>query len=300
MIQINDKLIPVEDGGVVRHVDLSEYEVVLESCFKKCGFHDSFLVDDILLAVSFFARKNRIESSGLEELLYRVLVDNGLTDVAAHFKRRDQYSELKFRDRIQLQFEKLNEEFNPGLIIEIEQKLEKAGYADQELSDSFLHAVVLEELRLRNIKRSPYRLGEGMLMPNQTFRSLLNLSADQVNWDLSQLSIHSGGYLFQSIQIEIRLEEMLKYLQMPPLVEMKLLDHFSEICTSSTEYLEKALSDFKNAGGEYDYISVKLRLPQKKDFKRLFKKSFRGDLEKILYKKYEPFADKGQLIFHID
>ena len=114
------------------------------------------------------------------------------------------------------------------------------------------------------------------------------------------MSINSGGYLFQSIQLDIRLEAILDSLAMPPLIEIKLLEYFEELCSSSSDYLGKALNDFVQAGGEYDYVSVKLRMSQKKDFKKLFKKSLRLDLEKILHKNYEPFADMGQLIFHID
>ena len=220
--------------------------------------------------------------------------------MAAHFKRRDKFSELRLRDRLEAQLLKVTDDFATDLPQEIEQKLERAGYAESDLSDSFLHALVLEEIRLQNIKRNPYRLGEGMLMPNQTFRSVLDFSADHVNWDINHLCINSGGYLFQSIQVEIRLIEILKFLNMPPLVELKFLEYFSELCLNSSFYLDKALSDFLKAGGDFDYISVKLRLPKRKEFKKVFKKSLRGDLEKILHKNYKPFADKGQLIFHID
>lgn len=300
MIQINNKLIPVGENGQIISVDLGDYKPVLESSFKKCGFHDSFIIDDILLAMSFFAKKKLVEKDDLDDLLFRVLIDNGLTDVAAHFRESCDKEAPLLSERIKNKLLDLDETYDLKLHERIEQRIDGAAYSKDDVSDAFIHALCLEELRLSKIEQRPYRLGEGLLIPNQSFRAVLNLSADQVNWNTQHLQIDSGGYLFQSIHLEIFLDEILRDLSMPPLVDLTFYDHIEELCDKSSNYLQKAIGDYLKAGGEYDYLSIKVRAVRDKKLRKDFKKAFSRGFEQILKKKYQAFSDLGQVIFHLD
>lgn len=300
MIQINNKLIPVGENGHIVSADLGDYQAVLESSFKKCGFHDAFIIDDILVAMSFFAKKKLVERSDLDDLLYRVLVDNGLTDVAAHFRVSSNKNVPVLSERIKSKMQEIDNAFDPKIIDKIEQRLEAASYIKEDVSDAFINAVCLEELRLSKIKQRPYKLGEGLLIPNQSFRTVLNLSADQVDWPLGHLQIDSGGYLFQSIHLEIFLDNILSDLLMPPLVDLAFYEYMEDLCEKSSTYLKKALEDYLNSGGEYDYLSIKVRAIRDKKLRKEYKKAFAKGFERILKKKYHAFSDLGQLIFHLD
>ncbi|WDE97809.1 hypothetical protein PQO03_18440 [Lentisphaera profundi] len=300
MIQINDKLIPVDQDGRIISVDLGDYQPVLEASFKKCGFHDVFLIDDILVAMSLFARNKIVEKDDLDHLLYRVLIDNGLTDVAAHYRGVYKKEIPLLPERIKAKLSALDKDFDEVILVKIEQRIDRAAYVKDDLSDVFIHALCLEELRLSKIEQRPYRLGEGLLMPNQSFRSVLNFSADQVNWKTSQLQIDSGGYLFQSIHLEVFVDEILHDLSMPPLLDLVFYEYVEDLCEKSVIYLEKALGDYLKSGGEYDYLSVKVRSIRDKELRKVFKKSCKKGFERILKEKYRPFADLSRLVFHLD
>jgi hypothetical protein len=300
MIQINNKLIPVGENGQIINVDLGDYQAVLESSFKKCGFHDAFIIDDILVAMSFFAKNKLVERSDLDDLLFRVLIDNGLTDVAAHFRSSCDKDIPVLAERIKSKMQELDNAFDTTILDKIEQRIDAAAYIKDDISDTFIHALCLEELRLSKIKQRPYRLGEGLLIPNQSFRAVLNLSADQMAWPLSHLQIDSGGYLFQSIHLEIFLDDILVDLSMPPFVELAFYEHIEGLCEKSSSYLKMAISDYLKSGGEYDYLSIKVRTIRDKKLRREFKKTCAKGFERILREKYHAFSDLGQLIFHLD
>ena len=299
MIQINDKLILVEHLGEKVSLDLSDYCPVLEKCFKKAGFHDPFLIDDILLAVSLFAKSKTIEKSGLDELMHRILIDNGLVDVAAHFKLESSLNHQSLRQRISLKVEELMGDLDDVLVDLIEVRVQQAGYQDCDLSDSFLNALCLEEYRLSRIEGTKYQLGAGMLIPNQSFRDMLNLSMARINWDLAELKIEAGGYLFKSVHLNFDLDKIAENLKMPPFVDIVFMNKLEELCDLSFSYLDQALEEFLAVGGEYDYLSIKCKSLTVFEFNTRQKKNFKQEIEKILRKKFSSLSQKGQVLFHI-
>ena len=298
MVRVKNNLIfnLAEPDGVA--LDLDFYTPLLEASFKEAGFHDTFLISDILMALNLFSQKKPLDSEGIESLLLRILVDNGLLDVASNLKQLLGTEAQSIHERISLVFRELPEGCPEGLVSRIEERLLLAAYQLDDLSPAFLKALCHEELRLWKQASAEFKVDSPILMPDQSLRDSLQLRPSDVPWSWDELRIYFGGYFYKSLCVEVDCEAIQKRLG-EPVMEIVFLKVFKDLVNQATDYLSKVLAKHELNGGECDYMSVRMACTSEGLGKRVNNGGFSEELELCLRESFETFSKKRSLFFHL-
>lgn len=253
-------------------VSLDEIQVQLWESFLACGYADSWLVDDIVMALAAYVQKRPDsfkERSELLELLIKVLFDSGFGDVANHFQNHESYfTEELLRLRIHALLPEVVEELDSAvqadLVQAVKQVLELLPYSDESLRDSLIMELIRQEstenypqLTLKSIavvkKAQTWTVGSPLL-PMQMLKKL-PFSADLVDWPWEHISLHAGGYLFNSIKVNIHLKEIVRYCGEPSF-ELGFSEYITKLFQCVSSYLEKTLEEYLLFEETVDYLSI--------------------------------------------
>ena len=299
MVRLKNNLIYNLAEPESQALDLDFYTPLLESSFKAAGFHDTFLISDILMALNLFSQKSPLDTTGIEGLLIRILVDNGLLDVADYLKQALGTPVQPIDKRIAKIIAEMKEMLPKDLHLRIEDRLNLAGYQSDDLSESFLKVLCHEEVRIWQQSGAPYQVENKILLPNQDLRHSLSVNSKDVNWSWDELKVYFGGTLYKSLRIEIDCEAIQQRLG-GPVMEMVFLKVFNELLIEGVGYIQRRLNNFESEGGECDYISIRMSFKEAAFRKTMNNESFSSELELSLRDKFVSLGKKRSLFFHLD
>lgn len=253
-------------------VSLDEIQDQLWESFLACGYSDRWLVDDIVMALAAVVQRKPDafqERSELLERLIKVLFDSGFGDVANHFQQHESYfvDEL-FRARltglVSLLVKEADLNTQADLVQSVKELLELLPYSKDSLSDDLILEFIRQECRenypqfslipVRGESLTPSLTIGNPLLPIQTLKKL-PFSAEQVDWPWEHLSLHAGGYLFNSIKVNINLDEIVKFCGEPDF-ELGFEDYTQKLFERSADFLHRSLDDFLLEEEIVDYLSI--------------------------------------------
>ena len=253
-------------------VSLDEIQDQLWDSFLACGYSDRWLVDDIVMALAAVVQRKADafqERSELLERLIKVLFDSGFGDVANHFQQHEIYfvDELlraRLTGLVSILVKEVDLDVQADLVQSVKEVLGLLPYSHDSLSETLIIEVIRQEcsenfpqLNLVPVKAtvaSPVLSIGNPLLPIQTLKKL-PFSAEQVDWPWEHLSLHAGGYLFNSIKVNVNLAEIIKFCGDPDF-ELGFAEYTSKLFERASGYLEETLSTFLLDDESVDYLSV--------------------------------------------
>ena len=218
-------------------VDLHSVHDRLAASFRACGYRNLWLVDDHIIALSTWLQHSDsvdVSDSRVRETLIRVLLENGFEDVARHFRNAgDNSSQAALRRRLEAKLRDCGIRASEEQLEKLLLKLGLLEYNPEDLSDTFLREICL--LEFPRCEPLPPPVVEPQSRP---FAAGLFAGAAG-DWDESFLRFRAGGFLFNSVRIEIDPLALADSLAMGEFMEMIFFGHWNRLLEAAAARLEQ-------------------------------------------------------------
>jgi hypothetical protein len=256
MIQVAANRILINNAGSSPFLfDIDSLHDRLNESFNACGIKNSWMADDILIAVHSCMDtddKAPITEEYLDQLharLIKVLQDNGFPEVATHFSRSlVNNSTGELIKKIDRELNQLGIPVQQQTLDAVLNKILSLGYPPEQISP----LLIREFCRLELHSPSP-------LPQDEDFNQLDFMPFEQkyVNWDWNFLSMKAAGHLFNSIRVDLYPVKLANSMQMKTFMELLFMNEWQQLLTKASSYLQSCLHHFAEiSGNKIDYISV--------------------------------------------
>ena len=253
MIQSASRILINGAGPAPFLFDIDSMHDRLTESFKACGIMNSWMADDILIAVlsCLNPHSKPLSEESLDQLhasLIKILRDNGFPEVAEHFSRSLQNSTVgELLNRIRNELKQIARPIQKGLEQKIIHKILSMGYPPEKISRLLIREICLLESESRE-KPSEDASKALEFMP---------FDARYVNWDWDVLSLKAAGHLFYSVKVDLHPLKLAESLQMKTFLEMMFLHEWQKIMDQASSYLQSCLLHFEEINSRsIDYISL--------------------------------------------
>jgi hypothetical protein len=256
MIQVASKRILINQNGVaplLQEVD-SLHDRLTES-FKACGIQNSWMADDMLIAVHACLKVNfnlpQTEES-LDQIhasLIKALDDNGFPVVAQHFSESLQNNSLsELLKKINTELKQLSVSIPRRTTQAVLNKVLTLGYDHESIS-----ALLIREICLLEVSSSQQEISEDNTNP----LDFIPFDAKYVNWDWDFLTMKAAGHLFNSVRVDLYPLRLARSMNMDTFIEILFMKEWLLLIEQASSYLQSCLHHFSEINdNKIDYISI--------------------------------------------
>ena len=253
MIQAANRILINNTGPAPFLFDIDTLHDRLTASFNACGIMNSWMADDILIAVhSCLNPDNKpLSEESMDQLnasLIKILRDNGFPEVADHFCSSLQNSSVsELLKKINSEINQLNCSLPGNITQKVLNKVLSLGYPPEKISSLLIREIcLLESERPRKEEFDDPKALEFMPFDSR-----------YVNWDWDILSMKAAGHLFYSVRVDLHPVKLADTLEMKTFLEMMFMSEWQQMLDKAASYLQSCLLHFSEINNRnIDYISI--------------------------------------------
>ena len=236
-----------DNKNCVEFYHLLQVEHDLKESFSQCGYEESSIVEDVLVAVAVWIKdsqlneKEKLTVQDVIALIVKILTTYEYKDVVEVFQTKVGFSilsEQKLYKKLNNVLQENNLQVAVTVKTRVYQQLTKLGYRVNDISTNLIRAITLEELRLDTLDKRQVR--------ERTF-----------NKSFPQWVSHSFyGHIFSSLRLDIDMEKIFEgFLPNDFSLDLLVFPRLWE----SFGLLAKKLNEYQNQLLKLDYFYLRFR-----------------------------------------
>jgi hypothetical protein len=239
--------------------DVDDLHDRLMSSFRACDIKNSWIADDILIALHCGLKNSKMRSARTDEaldqlhaILLKVLHDNGFSEVARHFLSSLQNnSQSALEQKITEQLKQIDHVISRKLVYAISTKIINLGYPVSDVSSLLIREICrLEIARKKTPSEEPQIVAQG------NYANFFPFSEQFVDWDWNILQLKAAGNLFNSIRIDIYPVRLAESLGMDFFMELQFMGAWEKLLNKVVNYLKNCLRELPDGTPACDYLSI--------------------------------------------